>query len=255
MSLQVEIHYGRKAKVAGRDYEMQESHISFTSVLDATMGAEAIQAHVRQQHNEAKALVLTELGLAFNTDPQTGRIVETFPGATPVASSGQAVAHGPATIPTPTLAGPSPVQSVPPLTAVPPQQFVDPNMPVQGYPPAQQHAQAHLGQQGVAPAGEVPFHDPMNPSPAAVPQTPLPDPSTLTEWKDKCWYDLLTQPDNWYDNRATKKGPNHPDFKAKDKAKFPQKGQMGAEWPEGLYLQSQYGSAPDWVLGNLYRLG
>lgn len=67
--------------------------------------------------------------------------------------------------------------------------------------------------------------------------------------EEELWADVVSNPDNWYDNRAqgdtSVNGGNRPDFRSK-KIKN-QKGQ-----PVGLFLKGKFGNAPQWVFERLY---
>lgn len=223
---EVAVRFGRKAKVQGRDYEMMEAAVDI--VVQVPEGT-SVQEHLIPGWEQAKAMVFTELGLAFNTDPVTGRIVEVFPGATPVASA----AGAPSALAT---SGPSVAA---PAVAAPAAQ-----VPYQGYG------------QGAASAGSS-MVDPFAAQPTPQPvqgAAHLPPIESLEYWNDKCWHALLSDPSEWWDNRAGKSNPNAPDFKAKDPKKFPAKGQVGAAEPTALWLGGKY-PAPDWVQQNIHTIG
>lgn len=221
---EVSVHYRRTVVLRDGQPVVGEGQVDCGIEIKSTYPIEETVHEIieksQQQFQEIKALLYTELGLKFNVDPETSAVVEMFPGAVPVAefpSEPMAVVQDPSIV---APAG-----------------------------PAQQAAAAHLGNVVVPITGEPDLQD-------GTLGVPLPDPNDLKDWVDQCWWSLLTNPDEWVDNRMVKDAEmdnDHiPHFYARDAGRFPEKGVLGATRPQGLYLSSKFGPAPAWALANLH---
>lgn len=83
MDHEIQIGFGHTVEMSNGS--RSESHIAMTLYLPSDTPIEDVRAKAKETSQEIKALVYTELGVKFNTEEETGRIVELFPGAVPVA--------------------------------------------------------------------------------------------------------------------------------------------------------------------------
>jgi len=218
--MEFEVNFARQVDVEVNGKASAGITVRYSVPLSSSTD-DAIEA-AREQYREIKALIFTELGLAFNQDPVTKTVVEIFPGAAPVAAPPQPIPAPPATMPT----------------------VVDQSLATAASP-AQQAAANHLGNHVVPPSGEPDLQ-------TGQPGVPLPPPEELNDWVDQCWYMLLTEPDAWIDLRSALKSTDAPDFKAVSHERFPEKGVLGSPRPQTLYLHSKFGPPPAWAVANLH---
>jgi len=213
--IEIEITFGREVQLDNGSGTTRAA-MTLNYSTDISTDLNTIIETAREQFVEVKALIFTELGLAFNQEPGTGVVAEIFPGATPVANW------------------------------EPLNQVVDSTL-VQAASAQQQANANRMGNHIVPITGEPDLL-------SNEPTMPLPDPNTLTKWNDQCWYMLITAPDAWIDRRTSKSSDQFPDFVAKDAAQFPEKGVLGAPRAHGLYLKSKFGPAPAWVIDGLWMI-
>lgn len=88
-------------------------------------------------------------------------------------------------------------------------------------------------------APPVPQRTPQRRTGASRPATARPKPKG---GEDDAWNDVMDHPENWYDNRTSKRNPNGPDFKATNASGWVN----NRNEPMSLWINGQYSQAPEW---------
>jgi hypothetical protein len=83
-TVSVTAHFERK--ITDGDYGSKVASIFITEKFSGTVDAEAIAEVAQSQFQVIKSEVFSQLGIEFEQDEETGRIVELFPGTTVVES-------------------------------------------------------------------------------------------------------------------------------------------------------------------------
>lgn len=190
-------------------YETCTAELTVSETFVGSVSPEDVAQQAMSQFEVIKSEVFQQLGIDFEQDEATGRIMELFPNSVVVESH---PSQKPKPAPRRLAAAPEP-EPEPEYEEEPEEE------------PAPQRRAPRAPRASSAPAQR-----------RSSPSAPRARQQAAENDPEGHWQDLMENPGQWWDNRENKRNPKGPDFAHKAQKK------AGSNFPVGLWLSQ----APDW---------